>query len=610
MTTEELNAQGVSQPDFILISGDAYIDHPSFGTAIIGRVLVDAGYSVGVIAQPDWHTTEDFKRMGKPRLGFLVTAGNMDSMVNHYTSNKKRRRSDAYSPGGKADMRPDRATIVYCNRVREAYPGTPVIIGGIEASLRRFAHYDYWDDKVRRSILIDSAADLLVYGMGESQILEIAEALAAGLPIRQITYVAGTCFAANDLESVYDYKLIDSYESVSTDKKAYAKAFLEQYNAQNPMTGKRLVQPHANMYLVANPPKMPLSEEQLDRIYGLPYTRKPHPLYKAHIPALDEVEFSITSCRGCYGGCSFCALAFHQGRIVQSRSHESIIDEAKLLAGMTDFKGYIHDVGGPTANFRQPACAKQTKSGACTHKQCLGFDKCERLVVSHADYLKLLKKLRALPGIKKVFVRSGIRYDYLMYDKSDAFLKELVEHHISGQLKVAPEHVSDRVLRLMNKPSFDLYERFRRKYEDTNKRLGLKQYIEPYYISSHPGSDLNSAIELALYLKKTGQKPEQVQDFYPTPGTLSTCMYYTGINPFTMDRVYVPGSQEEKAMQRALLQYFNPKYTAMARRALIKAGREDLIGYHKDALIRPESQSINTGKKLKTNAKHKHNKGK
>ncbi len=588
MTRAELDARGIGRLDFVLISGDAYIDHPSFGPAIIGRTLESRGYTVGIIAQPDWHSAEAFRRLGKPRLAFLITSGNMDSMVNHYTSSKKKRSDDAYTPGGKAGARPDRAATVYAHRAREAYKGVPIILGGIEASLRRFAHYDYWDDKVRRSVLVDAVADFLVYGMGERPIVELADALSSGLKPRDITYVAGTAIKTQSLENIYDYKLIESFDEVNSDKIAYAHAFLTQYEEQDPVRGKRLVQPHGSYFVVVNPPAMPLESRELDDVYALPYTRKPHPSYKEHIPALNEVEFSLASCRGCFGACSFCALTFHQGRIVRSRSHASLVSEAKLLTKQPDFKGYIHDVGGPTANFRRPACERQLKEGACKNRQCLGYNACKRVDADHSDYVALLKRLRDVEGVKRVFVRSGVRYDYAMLDKNDAFLRELVAYHVSGQLKVAPEHVDDRVLKLMGKPSAALYERFLQKYEALNRAAGKEQFIVPYFMSSHPGSDLNSAVELALFLKRTGQRPEQVQDFYPTPGTLSTCMYYTGLDPRTMEQVYVPRSYEEKAMQRALMQYFMPQHRAMARKALIKAGREDLIGLHKNALVPPE----------------------
>lgn len=587
MSLAEAKARGIEQFDFVYITGDAYVDHPSFGTAIIARVLESRGYTVGIIAQPDWHSADGFRALGRPRLAYLVSAGNMDSMVNHYTAAKKRRGEDAYTPGGEAGKRPDRAVIVYSNRCREAYRGVPVIIGGIEASLRRFAHYDYWEDKVRRSILSDSGADLLLYGMGERAILEVAEALDGGLPADQITYVPGTCFMTPSLELVYDYQLIESYEEVASDKKKYASAFLTQYREQDAIRGKRLAQPHGDSFLVVNPPAAPLTTQELDDVYELPYTRLPHPGYRKPIPALSEVKFSLTSCRGCFGGCSFCALTFHQGRVVQARSHESLLKEAELLTRVPDFKGYIHDVGGPTADFRQPACKKQLKSGVCADKQCLGFDRCPNLEADHRDYTALLGELSRVKGVKRVFVRSGVRYDYVMYDKSDEFLKALVKSHVSGRLKVAPEHVDDRVLRLMGKPPRCLYDAFVARYEKLNEKAGLEQFIVPYFMSSHPGSDLNAAVELALYLKRTGQRPEQVQDFYPTPGTLSTCMYYTGMDPRTGEKVYVPKNYHEKAMQRALMQYFMPQYRDLARQALRKAGREDLIGFGGDALLPP-----------------------
>lgn len=609
-TAQELSARGIGQLDFVYIIGDAYVDHPSFGPAIISRVLESHGYTVGIISQPDWHSAEEFRRLGRPRLAFLISAGNIDSMVNHYTSAKKRRSSDAYTPGGEAGKRPDRATIVYANRVREAYRGVPVIIGGIEASLRRFAHYDYWDDKVRRSILSDSGADLLIYGMGERQIVEIADALAGGLPVEQITYVNGTCYMTNSLAQVYEYETIESYEAVARDKKAYASAFMAQYREQDAIRGKRLVQPHGDTFLVVNPPAAPLTTEELDAVYELSYARAPHPSYQKEIPALFEVKFSLTSCRGCFGACSFCALTFHQGRVISARSHASLLREAAILTQQPDFKGNIHDVGGPTANFRQPACKKQLKSGVCADRQCLGFEHCKNLMVDHGDYIALLEELSAVPGVKRVFVRSGIRYDYVMYDKSDAFLRALIKNHVSGQLKVAPEHVSDRVLRLMGKPASALYDRFVAKYMQLNRNLGKEQYIVPYFMSSHPGSDLDAAVELAEYLKRTGQRPEQVQDFYPTPGTLSTCMYYTGFDPRTGERVYVPKSASEKAMQRALMQYFMPQYRDLARKALEKAGREDLIGFGKHALVPPRMEKTETGAQEKRGDKRTRIQGK
>ncbi len=590
MTKAELfDLCGVSTPDFVIVSGDAYIDHPSFGTAIIGRVLLAHGYSVGIIAQPDWKNADSVKVFGRPRLAFLVNAGNMDSMVNKYTVAKKPRGTDAYTPGGLAGKRPDRAVNVYCGLVRKAYGDVPIVIGGIEASLRRFAHYDYWANKVLPSVLVSSDADLLVYGMGERQTADLAEALDGGLNIHDITYIPGTAYLTGSLERVYEYDEIDSFEAVSSDKNAYCRAFLAQFREQDAISGHRLVQKHGEKYLVVNPPAAPLSTEELDEVYDLPYTRLPHPSYKEHIPALDEVQFSLVSCRGCFGQCSFCALTFHQGRVIQSRSHESLIREAKLLTKLPGFKGYIHDVGGPTANFRFPACKKQLTKGVCKDRSCLGYNPCKNMEVDHRDYVELLRKLRKIEGVKKVFVRSGIRYDYLMYDKDDTFIRELIRYHVSGQLKVAPEHIDDRVLECMDKPGGGLYERFVQKYMSLNKSLGMDQYIVPYFMSSHPGSTLDSAIALAEYLKKSGQRPEQVQDFYPTPGTLSTCMFYTGMDPRTMKSVYIPRSPKEKAMQRALIQFFIPKNRPLVREALCLAYRDDLIGYGKNCLVPPES---------------------
>ena len=590
MSAEECKALGFEGLDFVYINGDAYIDHPSFGAAIIARTLQAHGFSVGIIAQPDWRDVEAFRALGKPRLAFLVSSGNIDSMVNHYTAAKRRRTDDSYTPGGKAGARPDRAVIVYGNRCREAYPHVPVLIGGIEASLRRFAHYDYWDDRVRHSILYDSGADILMYGMGERSIVALAEALDAGVPVREIRDVPGTCYRAADLFECPDALVLPSYSEVAADRQKYVEAFRIQYREQDPIRGKKLAQPHEKGVLVQNPPQMPLSTEEMDATYALPYTRLPHPKYTEPIPALQEVEFSITSCRGCFGSCNFCALTFHQGRIISSRSHGSILTEAKAMTENPRFRGYIHDVGGPTANFRKPACEKQLKSGVCKDRSCIGYKKCNNLEVSHEDYTALLKKLRGIEGVKKVFVRSGVRFDYVLYDKSDAFLRELVGHHISGQLKVAPEHIADRTLYYMNKPPHEQYERFLQKYEAMNKRLDLKQYVVPYLMSSHPGCTLSDAIELALYLKRIGHHPEQVQDFYPTPGTVSTCMYYTGIDPRTGEDVYVPRSEHDKAMQRALMQWFLPKNRRLVREALLAAGRKDLIGFGKDALVPPERE--------------------
>src|SRR6056297_1750670 len=571
----------------MIVSGDAYIDHPSFGTAIIARVLEDANFKVGIIAQPDWRSTDDFKKLGKPRLGFLITAGNMDSMVNHYTVNKKRRRNDAYSPGGKSGKRPDRATIVYCNRIKEIYKETPIIIGGIEASLRRFAYYDYWDNKVRRSILFDSRADLLVYGMGEKQVLEIAENLDSGLDIQYIRHIPGTCYVIKSLADVYGYKNVAAYEEVKDDKEEYARSFKIQYEEQDPIRGNILVQQHNDRFLVQNPPAMPLSREMMDLIYSLPFQRDYHPVYEKDggVPAIKEVKFSITSSRGCFGGCSFCALSFHQGRAVVSRSKESIIKEAKKIIADEDFKGYIHDVGGPTANFRNPACEKQLTKGVCKNRQCLCPSPCNNLQVDHSEYLDILRTLRNMDGVKKVFIRSGLRFDYIMADEDDTFFKELCEHHVSGLLKVAPEHASKQVLDLMGKPDISVFDKFRRKFYKINNEIDKEQYLIPYLISSHPGSTLKSAVELAEYLRDIGHHPEQVQDFYPTPGTLSTTMYHTGLDPRTKKEVYVPKSIEEKKMQRALLQYNYPKNHQLVKKALKKVGREDLIGRHNKALI-------------------------
>ena len=587
----DMETRGWDELDFLYISGDAYVDHPSFGHAIISRVLESRGYKVGIIALPDWHSTKDFLRMGRPRLGVLVSAGNIDSMVNHYTAGKKRRSGDVYVPGGKAGMRPDRATIVYCNRIREAFGDIPLLIGGVEASLRRFAHYDYWDDKVRRSILVDSGADILMYGMGEHQIVEVADCLDSGMDVKDITYIKGTCYMS-DTPNVFDGKEIPSFEDCAADKTAYAESCRIQYYEQNPYTGKTLVQKHGTKYLVQNPPSEPLDRQELDDVYELPYMKAYHPMYEKDggIAALDEVKFSITSSRGCFGNCNFCALAFHQGRIVTSRSPESILREAEQMTKMPGFKGYIHDVGGPTANFRFPACKKQNTHGACKDKRCLFPKPCKNLEISHSEYTQLLKKLRAVKGVKKVFIRSGIRFDYLINDKDDAFFYELCEHHISGQLKVAPEHVSDNVLKYMGKPENKVFIRFAEKYRKINEKLGKKQYLVPYLMSSHPGSTINDAVELALYLKENGINPQQVQDFYPTPGTISTCMFYTGIDPFSGEKVYVPKTPHDKAMQRALLQYKNPENHKLVVEALRAAGRTDLIGFSPNCLIRPNKE--------------------
>ena len=599
----DMAERGWDELDFLLISGDAYVDHPSFGHAIISRLLERQGYRVGIIPQPDWHDASGFKILGRPRLAVFVASGVIDSMVNHYTASKKPRRDDAYSPGGTAGHRPDRAVIVYANRVREAFKNIPVILGGIEASLRRFAHYDYWDNAVRRSILLDSKADLLIYGMGEKPVLELAARLAAGEPVANIRELRGTAYLAgpDGFRERFDpgerdraWILTPSYEDVKNDPRQYASAFKMQYDEQDPLRGKTLIQPHGERYVVQNPPALPLDVAEMDRIYALPYRRTYHPSYATQggIPAIREVEFSITSHRGCYGACSFCALHFHQGRIIQKRSQSSILNEAHQLTGLPDFKGYIHDVGGPTANFRNPACLKQKQSGACKDKQCLENGGCPNLIVDHSEYLELLRRLRAIPEIKKVFIRSGIRYDYLMLDKNDDFFKELCEHHISGQLKVAPEHVAERVLRRMGKPSRQVYERFVKKFYEINRELGKEQYLVPYLVSSHPGSDLRAAIELAEYLRDIHHTPEQVQDFYPTPGSLSTCMFYTGLDPRTMEPVYVPRAPKEKAMQRALLQYRNPANYDLVYEALRTAGRTDLIGYGPRSLIPPRRPGV------------------
>lgn len=589
VSREDMQKRGWDELDFLYICGDAYVDHPSFGHAIISRILEKHGYKVGIISLPDWRNVEDFKKMGRPKLGVLVSAGNIDSMVNHYTASKKKRSDDAYAPGNKAGQRPDRATIVYCNRIREAFGKIPVLIGGIEASLRRFAHYDYWDDKVRRSILLDSKADILMYGMGERQIVEIADCLASGMDVKDITYIPGTCYLSdtNDIENSIE---IPSFEECVESKKAYAESCRIQYYEQNPYTGKTLIQKHGDKYLVQNIPQKPLETKELDAVYSLNYMKNYHPMYEeaGGIEAIKEVKFSLVSSRGCFGSCNFCALAFHQGRIVTARSQQSIINEAKQMVWDPEFKGYIHDVGGPTANFRAPACDKQCKNGACKDKQCLYPTPCKNMKIDHSEYLSLLKKLREIDGVKKVFIRSGIRFDYLINDKNDEFFYELCKHHVSGQLKVAPEHISDNVLKHMGKPKNEVYNKFSDKFYKINEKIGKKQYLVPYLMSSHPGSTLHDAISLALYLKRNGINPQQVQDFYPTPGTISTCMFYTGLDPFTMEKVYVPKTQKEKAMQRALLQYRNPDNYKLVCEALKLAGRGDLIGYGAGCLVRPQ----------------------
>lgn len=589
-----MQERGWEQVDFVYISGDAYVDHSSFGMAIISRVLESRGYRIGIIAQPDWKQEQSIQVFGKPRLGFLVSAGNMDSMVNHYTVSKKRRSTDAYTPGGVIGKRPDYATIVYCNLIRKVYKKTPIIIGGIEASLRRLAHYDYWSNRLKHSILVDSQADILSYGMGELSIVEIAEALDSGLAVEDITFINGTVYRARSLDSIYDAVILPSYDELKEDKEKYAQSFYTQYSNTDHITGKRLVEPYNDhLYIVQNPPARPLTQLEMDDIYELPYTRQYHPSYEAQggVPALQEIKFSLTSNRGCFGGCSFCALTFHQGRVLQTRSHESILREAQQMIREPDFKGYIHDVGGPTANFRHTACEKQKSKGVCTRRQCLFPEPCPNLRVDHSDYLKLLRRLRQLPGLKKVFVRSGIRFDYLMEDPDDRFLRELCEHHISGQLRVAPEHVSDAVLQKMGKPPRSVYDRFVKRYQRVNKQSGKKQFLVPYLMSSHPGSGLQQAIELAEYLRDLGYMPEQVQDFYPTPSTISTCMYYTGLDPRTGEKVYVPTNPHEKRLQRALMQYRAPANYELVREALIKAGRRDLIGYDRKCLIRPRKEN-------------------
>lgn len=587
VTKEEMEARGIWQPDFVYICGDAYVDHPSFGAAIITRLLESRGYSVGMIAQPDWRKKESIAVFGEPRLGFLVSAGNMDSMVNHYTVAKKHRKQDAYSPGGKMGLRPDRAVTVYSNLIRQTYKHTPIILGGIEASLRRLAHYDYWSDGMKRSVLMDAGADLISYGMGERSILEIAEALDKGFPVSSITFIPGTVYKTKEMPKG---ELLPSYEQLCENKKAYADSFRIQYENTDAFSGKVLIEDYGNRgYVVQNPPAKPLSQKEMDEVYALPYARTYHPMYEKQgkIPAIEEIKFSITSNRGCFGGCNFCALTFHQGRIVQSRSHASIIEEAKSYVTEKDFKGYIHDVGGPTADFRHPACKKQETKGVCTNRQCLFPKPCKNLDTDHKDYLELLRKLRNISGVKKVFIRSGIRFDYVNADTSSAFLDELAKYHVSGQLRVAPEHVSDEVLYYMGKPEHAVYQQFLKKFEKANARSGKKQYVVPYLMSSHPGCTITEAVKLAEYVRDMGFMPEQVQDFYPTPSTMSTCMYYTGIDPRTGKKVYVPKTFKEKAMQRALLQYKNPENYELVKEALLLAGRKDLIGFDKKCLIRP-----------------------
>ena len=587
VTRAEMEERGIWQPDFVYISGDAYVDHPSFGAAIITRLLESRGYSVGIISQPDWRKKESISVFGEPRLAFLVSAGNMDSMVNHYTVAKKHRRQDSYSPGGQMGLRPDRAVTVYGNLIRQTYKDTPVILGGIEASLRRLAHYDYWSDSMKRSVLMDSGADLISYGMGEHSILEIAEALDKGIPVSSITFVPGTVYKA---KKAPEGILLPSFEALSAKKEAYAGSFRIQYENTDPFTGKVMAESYGTKgFVVQNPPAKPLTQKEMDEVYELPYMGTYHPMYEKQgkIPAIEEIQFSITSNRGCFGGCNFCALAFHQGRIVQTRSHGSILREAESYREKPDFKGYIHDVGGPTADFRHPSCKKQMTKGICTNRQCLFPKPCKNLEADHRDYLELLRKLRHLPGIKKVFIRSGIRFDYVNADPSPEFLNELAAYHVSGQLRVAPEHVSDQVLYYMGKPEHKVYEEFLKKFQRANEKSGKRQFVVPYLMSSHPGCTIKEAVKLAEYVRDMGFMPEQVQDFYPTPSTMSTCMYYTGLDPRTGEKVYVPKSAREKAMQRALLQYKNPENYELVKEALLESGRSDLIGFDKKCLIRP-----------------------
>ncbi len=591
VTKKEMQQRGWEQVDFVYLTGDAYVDHPSFGTAIISRLLESRGYRVGIIPQPDWRKKESVQVFGEPRLGFLVSAGNMDSMVNHYTVSKKHRQKDSYSPGGEMGLRPDMPTVVYSNLIRQTYKHTPIILGGIEASLRRLAHYDYWENKVRRSVLLDSGADLISYGMGEHSIIQIAEALQSGLPVDEITFIPGTVYKCKDLSRAYDPIILPSYETVSSDKKAYAESFAEQYRNTDPFTARPMAESYGNRgCVIQNPPALPLSQQEMDDVYDLPYQNTWHPMYdaKGGIPALEEIKFSLTSNRGCFGGCNFCALTFHQGRILQTRSHESILKEAKKMTHDPDFKGYIHDIGGPTADFRQPSCQKQLTKGVCQNRQCLFPKPCGNLTVDHTDYVALLRKLRKISGVKKVFVRSGVRFDYVVADKSLVFLQELVKYHVSGQLRVAPEHVSDQVLHYMGKPSHQVYQQFLDQYEKANAATGKKQYAVPYFMSSHPGCTMKEAVKLAEYVRDLGFTPEQVQDFYPTPSTLSTCMYYTGIHPLTGEKVYIPRDPHEKAIQRALMQYKNPANRSLVLEGLKIAGRMDLVGFGPKCLLRPE----------------------
>ncbi len=610
VTKKEMTERGWEQADFIYVNGDAYVDHPAFGAAIITRVLENAGFKVAFLAQPDWKKADDFMRFGKPRLGFLVSSGNIDSMVAHYTAAKKKRSSDYYSPGGKIGLRPDRAVVVYCNKIREIYGDVPIIIGGLEASLRRFAHYDYWDDKIRRSILFDSQADLLSFGMGERSILEIAQRLDGGEKISDIRDIRGTCYSVDVRETPYYGTECPSFDNVCYSKKEYAVSCRIQQDEQDFFRGKAIKQRHGSRMLVQNQPAIPLSQEELDVVYALPYMRTYHPMYEpmGGVPGIEEVRFSIAHNRGCFGACNFCSLAFHQGRYITTRSKKSIVDEAKILTQLPDFKGYIHDIGGPTANFRQPSCEGQEKRGLCKGKKCLAPQICPNLKSNHEEYLDILREVRSLPNVKKVFIRSGIRYDYMLADKNDTFFRELVAHHVSGQLKVAPEHCSAAVLDKMGKPHIEAYLEFSKKYFKFSKHEGKEQYLVPYLMSSHPGSTLKEAVELALFLKKIGIRPEQVQDFYPTPGTISTCMFYTGLDPYTMKEVYVAKDPHEKAMQRALLQYFNPKNKGLVIETLKKAGRHDLIGYGEKSLVTPNKPANSQGRERGKYEKNKRKK--
>lgn len=599
ISREDMQEAKIEQLDFVYICGDAYVDHPSFGAAIICRVLEANGYTVGMISQPDWKDMKSVTILGEPRLAFVVSAGNMDSMVNHYFVSKKHRPTDAYTPGGEAYKRPDHATVVYGNLIRQTYRNIPIIIGGIEASLRRMAHYDYWSDSFKRSILLDSQADLISYGMGEKSIVEIADALNNGIHIKDITFIPGTVYKTKNLEGIYDSITLPDYTSMKENKMEYAKSFAVQYTNTDPFTGKIMIEGYPNgQYIVQNPPQPPLTVEEMDAVYNLPYMRTYHPSYeeKGGVPAIAEIKFSLISNRGCFGGCNFCALTFHQGRTIQVRSHESILKEAWFITQEPDFKGYIHDVGGPTANFRHPSCEKQLTKGVCKNKQCLFPHPCKNLKVDHRDYLDLLRQLRCIPKVKKVFIRSGIRFDYLLEDSDDTFFKELVEHHVSGQLKVAPEHISDAVLCRMGKPENAVYKKFVDKYQKLNRQMAKKQFLVPYLMSSHPGSTMKEAVELAEYLRDLGYMPEQVQDFYPTPSTMSTVMYYTGVDPRDMKEVYVPKNPHEKAMQRALIQYRNPKNHDLVIEALKAAGREDLIGFDKHCLVKPRKMAYDKTK--------------